>query len=414
MDWMPALPLNEFMYDLPQEKIAQYPAQQRDASKLLIYRNNKITDELFKNITSYLPADGLMIFNETKVIQARLFFSKETGADIEIFCLEPVLPAAEIQIAFAQKSGVIWKCFVGNSKKWKSGQLRRAFSLKNKTGHLLAERIERNSQFSLIRFDWAPEDVTFSEILEAAGIVPLPPYVLRPETESDKVRYQTIYAQTHGSVAAPTAGLHFTDHVLNEIKTKGIKTDKVTLHVGAGTFKPITGHNISRHVMHTEKITIKRQTIQNLLKNLANPIILVGTTTVRTLESLYWFGVKSIVDKDRSDLINTGQWDPYNPRYNRNLPVKESLEKVMEIIEMQQMDSISGQTQLMIVPGYSFKLTDFLITNFHMPGSTLLLLVSAFTGNNWKMVYDHALKNNYRFLSYGDSCLFSKSGSHYE
>ena len=405
---IPQLNIKDYNYSLPKERIAQFPLEKRDESKLIIYKDKNISEDLFKNIPAYLPDSGLLIYNQTKVIQARLLFKKETGAQIEIFCLEPVKPTREIQQAFEQQSGVIWKCLVGNSKKWKSGKLSKSFVYKNNKGILYAERKEQFETYSLIEFSWEPQNLSFSEILIYSGIIPLPPYMNRKAVELDKYRYQTIYANSEGSVAAPTAGLHFTDDVLARLKKKNISINEVTLHVGAGTFKPVSTPNISEHEMHTEKILIRKSTIQNILDKLSGDIIVTGTTTMRTIESLYWFGVKLIIDKNQVTTIDIKQWDPYNINYNKDVPVEESLNAVLELMNKTDIEVISGQTQLMIAPGYKYKIPNILITNFHMPQSTLLLLVSAFIGESWKDVYKYALNHNFRFLSYGDSCLFYK------
>ena len=288
--------ISEYNYSLPPERIAQFPLTERDKSKLLYYKNGKIKEDVFENIADFLPERNVLIFNETKVIQARLIFQKETGARIEIFCLEPVEPEKEIQLAFQQRSYSVWKCFIGNSKRWKKGQLQKTFYFNGEKCVLTAERNEQEKNVSLVEFKWEPADLTFSEILELSGLVPLPPYLNREAVDSDKFRYQTVYAKNNGSVAAPTAGFHFTDKVFKKLKSKNIQFDKLTLHVGAGTFKPIIAKTINQHEMHYEKMLVKKSTIKKLLENYENKIISVGTTTTRTLESLYWFGVKLIVE----------------------------------------------------------------------------------------------------------------------
>lgn len=408
MTQLPFVNINDFNYSLPTDRIAQFPVGKRDESKLIIYKDKIISEDLFKNIPAYLPDSGLLIYNETKVIQARMLFQKESGAQIEIFCLEPVSPTREIQQAFEQQSGVVWKCLVGNSKKWKSGKLQKLFILKNKKGVLTAERKAQFKSYSLIEFQWKPVTLSFSDILVASGIIPLPPYMNRKAVENDKLRYQTIYAGSEGSVAAPTAGLHFTEPVLQKIKAKGIAVEDVTLHIGAGTFKPVSTDEVGQHEMHTEKIFVKKTTIQKIIKKQNQPIIVVGTTTTRTLESLYWFGVKLLVDNDEKKEIDIKQWDPYSPVYDVGISLDQSFNKILDFMGDKGLDVISGQTQLMIIPGYSYRIPDVLITNFHMPRSTLLLLVSAFIGEGWKNVYEYALNHHFRFLSYGDSCLFFK------
>jgi S-adenosylmethionine:tRNA ribosyltransferase-isomerase len=372
----------------------------------LIYQDFVIKSDSFSHLPDRLEDDGLILFNETKVVQARLNFLKETGANIEIFCLEPISPSSEIQEAYIQTGPVVWKCLIGNSKKWKSGKLMLKFTLNSQEYILTAERTEKHSEYSLITFEWHPRNITFSEVLQSTGIIPLPPYMTRQTEDLDKERYQTIYARSEGSVAAPTAGLHFTDSILKKIEQKNIGIRKLTLHVGAGTFKPISAKSITDHQMHTEKITIELETIRTLIQKLNSPITLVGTTTLRTIESLYWHGVKCIIEKQHSDNMNIKQWDPYQPCYQKNISPAEALDYVVRGMEKTGIDRLHGQTQLMIVPGYRFQIPNALVTNFHMPRSTLLLLVAAFVGAPWKQIYQYALQNNYRFLSYGDSCLF--------
>ena len=398
--------ISDYNYSLPHERIAKFPLENRDASKLLICKNGEVGQTNFINIDEYLPKNALMIFNETKVIQARMIFTKNTGATIEIFLLEAVEPVSEIESAFQQTSGVVWKCFVGNSKRWKSGVLEKEIFHNGEKGKLFIERIEKANSSSLVKLSWTPEEITFSEIIEKAGLVPLPPYLNREAVDSDKERYQTIYAKNEGSVAAPTAGLHFTENVLNKINNKNISFGKINLHVGAGTFKPVIAEKISGHTMHFEKISIDISLIKKILKNIDGNIIPVGTTSVRTLESLYWYAVKLIVDKQNEKTLYIEQWDPYNKKYDIDLPVKEVLSFLIEFMEHNNLKEISGSTQLMIVPGYKYRIIKGMLTNFHQPQSTLLLLVAAFIGDKWKKVYDYALENDFRFLSYGDSCLF--------
>lgn len=403
--------LSDYNYPLPRTRIAQYPLKKRDESKLLIYKNRKISSAVFSEIPEFLPSDCLMVYNETRVIQARLPFIKDSGAAIEIFCLEPHWPTSEIQQAFIAKGEVHWKCLVGNSKKWKSGALTKIISIDGQYVQLWANRLEKGESDFLISFSWQPQSLSFSQILDCAGIVPLPPYMDRQAEPDDKNRYQTIYAHSEGSVAAPTAGLHFTPEVMKKLAKKNIQTTDVTLHVGAGTFKPVSSDSIEGHEMHTEQINISKNTIEKLLENLDKPLIAVGTTTTRTLESLYWHGVKLLTGQNNSKLIDIKQWDPYQPGLNTSIDNQQALNAILSEMKKNDQDHISGQTQLMIVPGYRFRFVDILITNFHMPKSTLLLLVSAFIGEDWKTAYQYALNNDYRFLSYGDSCLFFNSGN---
>lgn len=403
-----AIKISDYDYELPKSGIAQYPLKKRDESKLLIYKDGIISSSRFHSLPQFLPAESLMIYNETRVVQARIPFQKETGASIEIFCLEPLWPTAEIQNAFTAHTEVHWNCLIGNSKKWKSGTLTKTLEINHVEVELRADRLSKDGSNSVIRFCWDPSSISFSQILEAAGVIPLPPYMNRPAEPDDKNRYQTIYAHSEGSVAAPTAGLHFTPEVMAQLAVKQIKTAEVTLHVGAGTFKPLASESIEEHQMHTEQIVISRKTIELILHGLVRPLIVVGTTSTRTLESLYWHGVKLLAGKTGNPMIDIKQWDPYQLEGNSPVSPQKALEAILKGMDRSRQDYIRGQTQLMIVPGYRFRLVDVLITNFHMPKSTLLLLVSAFIGEDWKTVYRYALENKFRFLSYGDSCLFFK------
>ncbi len=401
-----AIRIADFHYPLPDDLIAQFPLAERDASKLLVNNPEGITQDVFSNIDRYLPSQSLLVFNDTRVIRARLLFSKINGARIEIFCLEPLLPVTAIGEAFTVKSGATWKCLVGNLKRWKTGLLKMECS-------------DRESQYSLfaayggecgdgshsVAFHWEPAGKTFSEILGVAGLIPLPPYIHRPTTPEDAERYQTIFASPEGSVAAPTAGLHFTGSVLDKLSRKGITTASVTLHVGVGTFKPVSAEKISDHIMHHERIIVSRDTIRTLLQNLGKPLIAVGTTSARTLESLYWSGVK-VLRSGGNENPYVSQWDPYQEADGITITAEKALEALIAFLDARELNEYSGETQLMIVPGYRYKLLSGLITNFHMPRSTLLLLVAAMVGPGWRQAYDYALANNFRFLSYGDSCLF--------
>jgi S-adenosylmethionine:tRNA ribosyltransferase-isomerase len=332
-----------------------------------------------------------------------LFFKKATGATIEIFCLEPVLPTSEIQLAFQQKQSAVWKCLVGNARRWKSGSLKAGFIDDNSRYELSAEKLERSGEAFLIQFNWHPEDLTFAEILEQAGKIPLPPYLHREAVESDKTRYQTVYAINDGSVAAPTAGLHFTDAVFKSLKQKNINYNYLTLHVGAGTFKPVGDDGIENHEMHTEQVLIKRHLLENLIENIGK-IIAVGTTSVRTLESLYWFGVK--LESDKTAIFKIQQFDPYGEMAATDLTVEIALQNVLKYMNKLGAENLPGTTQLLIMPGYKYRMINGMVTNFHQPRSTLLLLIAAWLDDEWKEIYNYALENNFRFLSYGDSCLF--------
>jgi len=406
---IPPINMDIFDYALPQEKIAQFPVDARDQSKLLVYRNGNLQETRFVSIDEFLPTESLLVYNQTRVIRARLNFGKDTGAHIEIFCLEPVLPTRETQQAFECSSGVTWKCLVGNSKRWKSGKLSKSFTLNKQEGKLYAERVQRSDDHSLVEFTWEPGNLSFSEVLEQTGSVPLPPYMHRDATLSDSERYQTVFARDKGSVAAPTAGLHFTDAVFKKLRDKKIRTAEVTLHVGAGTFKPVSSNDIREHEMHTEKIIITRETIKTLMQNERNKVIVTGTTTMRTLESLYLHGAKLLLGNASGPEMEISQWDPYGAIQEVDIPTYDSLQAVLNTMDQNGIDEIHGETQLMIVPGFRFRIADMLITNFHMPRSTLLLLVAAFMGKDWEKAYNYALSHDFRFLSYGDACLFFKS-----
>jgi S-adenosylmethionine:tRNA ribosyltransferase-isomerase len=394
--------INDLDYPLTDDRIAKFPLKNRDDSKLLFLNGGQPEERKFKEISDLLPSNSLLVFNETKVIQARLIFQKKTGANIEIFCLEPVAPTNDFQLAFQQTPSVVWKCFVGNAKRWKDEVLE--MSIDNHGGKIVfkAEKKENVGETFLVEFSWEPNSWIFSQIIELSGLVPIPPYLNRQAVESDKKRYQTIYAKNNGSVAAPTAGLHFTDRILRTIEDKGIETEKVTLHVGAGTFKPVSSETISNHEMHTEQIFISLETLKHLYLKLDDNIIAVGTTSLRTLESLYWMAVKVNNGGERLDLK---QWDPYQMT-DEKMSAKEAIQILIKYLHYHGLKYLKGQTQLMIAPGYRFKIISGLITNFHQPKSTLLLLVSALIGNQWKIAYEFALQNDFRFLSYGDSCLF--------
>lgn len=397
--------ISEFIYDLPDSRIAQFPLEYRDKSKLLVYKNNIIFDDAFANIENHLPENSLIIFNNTRVVRARLLFKKESGTQIEIFCLEPHEPR-EIQTMFQQKAECTWKCLVGNNKRWKENSLTLKFRINNQDAEIIAKKSAEENGTFFIHFSWNPAHFTFAEVLENTGHIPLPPYMKRSDEEADALRYQTIYAMNNGSVAAPTAGLHFTRKVMDTLQTKNIQAEYLTLHVGAGTFKPVSSENAANHIMHSEPFIVLKSTVESLYKNAEKHWTVVGTTSARTLESLYWIGLQ-IKNKEHFDHNNffVSQWEPYESTDNCGTR-KEALKAVMDFMDFNDLDSINGFTQIMIVPGYRFKMCDALVTNFHQPGSTLLLLVSALIGNRWKQVYAHALANNYRFLSYGDCCLF--------
>ena len=398
---IPEIDPDQYTYYLPDERIARYPLPRRDEAKLLVYRDGEISDHIFRDLERLLQPDHLLVVNNTKVIRARIFFRKPTGARIEIFCLEPVMPASYEQV-FASAGPVVWECLVGNIKKWKEGDLTAVIPLGGEEVRLTASRTERTGNSVQVRFSWDRQDISFGQLLDAAGNIPIPPYLKRESETSDLTDYQTVYAARDGSVAAPTAGLHFTPEMLQHFRTQG-RLLEVTLHVGAGTFRPIAAGNIGDHIMHTEHFSITRSLLEDLRTH-AEKIIAVGTTSVRTLESLYWLAT-GIRDRRyvRGNLLHVGQWDPY--LREETLPPKEAAEILLSYIDREGTDTIYGATQLMIVPGYRFRFVRGMITNFHMPRSTLLLLIAAFTGNDWKNIYDHALQTDYRFLSYGDAML---------
>lgn len=395
--------IEAFDYDLPDEKIAKFPLEKRDESKLLVYKKGDISQSVFKNIADFIPKGSLMVFNNTKVIQARLVFAKESGARIEIFCLEPEKPL-DYTLAFQAKGRCEWKCLIGNAKRWKNGLLSKKIEVNGKTITLCAERLrETKGNAFVVEFSWDDEMVSYAEILDAAGQLPIPPYLHRETCEQDKVTYQTVYSKVKGSVAAPTAGLHFTDDVFRSLQEKCIDREDVTLHVGAGTFKPVKSETIGEHEMHTEFFSVRKETIEKLLEKGCGAIA-VGTTSVRTLESLYYVGA-ILNDKcwDKTRSITVRQWMPYEENFN--LGVETSLSNILGYMNACGLDEIKANTQIIIVPGYKFKIVRKIITNFHQPKSTLLLLISAYVGEDWKKIYDYAQKNNFRFLSYGDSSL---------
>lgn len=397
--------IEDFNYPLPDERIAKYPLEERDASKLLVLKNKELTSSQFKNIGDFLPKDSLLIFNETKVVRARLQFTKESGAGIEIFCLEPVSGNGDYQLAFSAESPSVWKCLVGNSRRWKTDILTLDIKVRDVDVQLCAERLEKNDNYSVVQFSWNPSCYSFADILEAAGEIPLPPYLRREAEESDRERYQTVFAKYEGSVAAPTAGLHFTNELIQSLNEKGVSFEEVTLHVGAGTFRPVASDTIGEHEMHSETIVVKKSCIENILKNISKTIIPVGTTSMRTIESLYWIGVMLIEEGYDRQILHLDQWFPYKERETQPTP-EESLSAIIKYLEMNEMTELHASTALMIAPSCKINIAKALITNFHQPKSTLLLLVSALIGEEWKRVYKYALDNDYRFLSYGDSCLF--------
>lgn len=394
--------IKDFSYDLPERRIAKFPVAHRDHSKLLVYNKGEVSEDVFFNVTKYLPEGGLMVFNNTRVIQARIHFRKETGALIEVFLLEPAKPS-DYELMFQTDGECSWLCMIGNLKKWKEGSLKRTFSIK---GHDITLTVTRRHELGTshwVDFSWDDSDITFADILENVGELPIPPYLNRDTQESDKETYQTVYSKIKGSVAAPTAGLHFTDNVLKSIDAHGIEREELTLHVGAGTFKPVKSEDISGHSMHTEYICVHRSTLEKLVSHDACAIA-VGTTSVRTLESLYYVGVRLGMNPEATESqLHIEQWEPYDTA--ADLTPVEAIKNIIGYLDRNGLSAFHGSTQIIIAPGYEYKIVKMLVTNFHQPQSTLLLLVSAFVHGDWKKIYDYALEHDFRFLSYGDSSL---------
>ena len=420
--------IEEYNYPLPDERIAKYPLAERDQSKLLVYREGEVSEDKFYRVGEYVPTGSLLIYNNTRVIQARLEFHKEAGdeairligdkargARIEIFCLEPLEPH-DYQLSLGSTEGCTWKCMIGNAKKWKSGALSQPVILPSgKAVRLWAEKGEQTGNTFSVRFSWEGVSVSFAEILDAVGELPIPPYLNRKTEESDKTTYQTVYSRIKGSVAAPTAGLHFTDNVLNGLRERGVKTAEVTLHVGAGTFQPVKVADANQHTMHTEIIAVPKATIQTIIENLGH-IVAVGTTSMRTLESLYFLGEQFYTRHMTQDIghltYSVSQFEPYEK--DHALSTQEALQAIVDHLEQIDEEVLHAETQIMIKPGYIFHVVDQLITNFHQPKSTLLLLVSAFVGGDWHRIYDYALSNDFRFLSYGDSSILFRRSPAFE
>ena len=397
-----SIKIRDYNYPLPDERIAKFPLPVRDQSKLLVYRHGDISEDHFYNLPGYLPSGALLVFNNTKVIQARILFHKETGAQIEVFCLEPAEPN-DYALAFQQTGHCAWLCMIGNLKKWKEGTLRRRMEIDGEEVTLSATRGACHGTSHWIDFTWDNTKFTFADMLEHAGELPIPPYLNRKTEESDKETYQTIYSKIKGSVAAPTAGLHFTERVLESLRTKGVDLEELTLHVGAGTFKPVKSEEIAGHEMHTEYISVHRQTIEKLIAHNGEAIA-VGTTSVRTLESLYYIGVALAEHPDASEEeLHVNQWTPYES--SSKLTTVKALEQIRLYLERHELETLDTSTQIIIAPGYDYHIVKAMITNFHQPQSTLLLLVSAFVKGDWKSIYRYALGHGFRFLSYGDSSL---------
>lgn len=394
--------ISEFNYPLPDERIAKFPLSERDQSKLLVYRQGAVSEDKFTSLPEYLEPGEMMVFNNTKVIQARLHFRKETGALIEVFCLEPIAPNDYV-LSFQQTKQCSWLCMVGNLKKWKEGTLKRTIEVKGKEVILTATRGECRGTSHWVDFAWNDDSLTFADVLEVVGELPIPPYLNRETQESDKQTYQTVYSKIKGSVAAPTAGLHFTERVLKVLDERGIDREELTLHVGAGTFKPVKSEEIEGHEMHTEYISVNRRTIEKLIAH-GGQTVAVGTTSVRTLESLYYIGILIHQNPEANqDELHVKQWMPYEP--HQPLTSVEALQCILNYLDRHGMEALHTSTQIIIAPGYEYKIVKKIVTNFHQPQSTLLLLVSAFVKGDWKKIYEYALGHDFRFLSYGDSSL---------
>lgn len=394
--------ISDYDYPLPDERIAKFPLPERDSSKLLVYRHGEVSEDRFTSLPQYLKPGMLMVFNNTKVIQARLHFRKETGALIEVFCLEPYSPADYAQ-NFQQTETCSWLCMIGNLKKWKEGVLRKEMTVNGRDLVLCAERGEAVGTSHAVRFSWNDSTVTFSDILECMGELPIPPYLNRETQESDKKTYQTVYSKIKGSVAAPTAGLHFTERVLSALDNAGIEREELTLHVGAGTFKPVKSEEIEGHDMHTEYISVRRSTIEKLIAHNGEAVA-VGTTSVRTLESLYYIGLKLEKNMELSEEgLHVNQWEPYEEA--SGLSTVRALQNIVDWLDRHGIETLHTSTQIIIAPGYKYHIVKAMVTNFHQPKSTLLLLVSAFVNGDWHCIYDYALSHDFRFLSYGDSSL---------
>ena len=399
--------INDFTYPLPDEKIARFPLEERDFSKLLVFKNGNIVDQSFRDLPNLFSKDDLLVFNQTRVVQARLFFHTTAGAKIEVFCLEP-LNNKTIPEAMLDQGESRWLCMVGNARKWKADEILRLEIRQNGLEYIDIKLVERTNDGFAIQFNWAVSHISFAELLDFAGFLPLPPYLKRDADNIDKSRYQTVYASEQGSVAAPTAGLHFTSDTFARLKLQGVACSYVTLHVGAGTFKPVKAARMEEHDMHAEELHVTIDLIESIA-NCKGKIASVGTTTLRTLESVYWTSVRLMKNPDSEISIDVSQWEPYQESQEKLPNSKQAFSFLAELMRSRGMESIQGKTQIIIAPGYTIRTIEVLITNFHQPQSTLLLLVSACIGDDWKLVYEHALQNNYRFLSYGDSsALFVK------
>lgn len=398
------LKIENFTYDLPNENIAYNPANPRDSSKLLVYKNNDISTDIYQHISEYLPTDAVLVFNDTKVIKSRLFFQNETGATIEVFCLEPYGENVNYEDYFQKQGNVLWTCLIGKVAKWRTPKLSKSLKIDNQDIELTAEIIEKLPDSYVVKLSWTPEEIPFADVVNAAGVTPLPPYIKRVADKTDEETYQTVYSEHDGSVAAPTAGLHFTKRILEDLHNKGIETLFTTLHVGAGTFKPVKSETMDDHSMHSECMNITIDFLEHLLENINRPIIPVGTTSMRTVESIFWMGNKVANNPNISfENLKVTQWQPYETDTIHSS--EEAISALITWIKKHEQSHISVETEIIIAPSYKFRIAKGLITNFHQPQSTLLLLVSALIGEKWHELYDYALKNDFRFLSYGDGSL---------
>ncbi|MBK9729819.1 MAG: S-adenosylmethionine:tRNA ribosyltransferase-isomerase [Chitinophagaceae bacterium] len=414
------LAIADFTYTLPPEKIAQHPLLQRDSSKLLVYQEGKIEETIFSAVAKHLPEKSTLVFNDTKVIHARIIFRNENEANIEVFLLEPLEPFRDLQLAMFQHGECTWRCLVGNAKKWREEILTKKISIGEHSGLLTVKLAGKVADDFLVHFSWTPNEFSFAKILEAAGYVPLPPYIKRVAAGDDEQRYQTLYAFQDGSVAAPTAGLHFSEKIFDELKEQNIHPLFVTLHVGAGTFKPVKAAVMEGHQMHAEQFVVQKEIIEQLLLRKDRPVVAVGTTSCRTLESLYWLGKKIAAG---NETLVVDQWEPYETKDDALITIHDgdhspftihhSLNAILKYLEKKKLNQLTAETRLIIAPGYKFKIVNGLITNFHLPGSTLLLLIAAFIGSDWRKVYDYALEHDFRFLSYGDGSLLWRKNAIY-
>ena len=402
------LKIENYTYDLPNENIAYNPVNPRDSSKLLVYKQGEISEKTYRNLADELPENSVLIFNDTKVIKSRVFFQNETGATIEVFCLEPFGKNTDYELHFQQTGSAVWTCLVGKVAKWRQPILHKTVIVNGQEVVLSVEMQEKLADSYVVKFSWTPENIAFGEVMDAAGVTPLPPYIKRIADKTDEETYQTVYSEHEGSVAAPTAGLHFTNNVLEDFKNRGITSLFTTLHVGAGTFKPVKAEVMEDHIMHAECLNITVEFLESLLENIERPIITVGTTSTRTLESIYWMGNKIVSAPDISfEDLRITQWTPYETE--NTCSAKDAVSALLQYIKKRAQTHLSIETEIIIAPGYTYRISKGLITNFHQPQSTLLLLVSALIGDDWRKVYDYALDNNFRFLSYGDGSLLLPS-----